>query len=156
MAVLPIRKYGDDVLRRRTEPVTAFDDSLQTLIDDMVDTMYAAPGIGLAANQIGSCKRLAVIDLSVGKRAGELHVLINPEVAEVHGRLTEEEGCLSIPDFTETVVRPDRVLVTFLDRHGRPHAEWRAAELLSHTRSGRFDGDALAEYPGEPVRNRGR
>ena len=135
MAVLPIRKYGDDVLRRRTEPVTAFDDSLQTLIDDMVDTMYAAPGIGLAANQIGSCKRLAVIDLSVGKRAGELHVLINPEAAEVHGRLTEDEGCLSIPDFTETVVRPDRVLVTFLDRNGRPHEMWGEglmARAMSH------------------------
>ena len=123
MAVLPIRKFGDEGLRRRTEPVTSFDDPLQKLIDDMVDTMYAAPGIGLAANQVGVSKRVAVIDLSIGKRPGELHVLVNPEVDAVEGKMTEDEGCLSVPDFTETLVRPERVHVRFLDRNGEPDPE---------------------------------
>ena len=135
MAVLPIRKYGDEILRQPTEPVTEIDGAIQTLIDDMVDTMYAAPGIGLAANQVGSSRRVAVIDLSVGKRPGELHVLVNPELSEVHGRITEDEGCLSVPDFTETVVRPERVRVQFLDRNGVPRELWGEglmARAMSH------------------------
>ena len=119
MAVLPIVKYGNDVLRRRTEPVTVFDDALQKLIDDMVDTMYAAPGVGLAANQVAIAKRLAVIDLTVGKKPGNLHILINPEIVEMEGQITEEEGCLSIPDFVENVTRPERVKVRFTDRNGQ-------------------------------------
>lgn len=118
MAVLPIVKYGDPVLRTPTQPVTEIDERLQTLIDDMVDTMYAAPGVGLAANQVGISKRLAVIDLSVGKRPGELHVLINPEIVELEGEYTEDEGCLSIPDFTEAVTRPERAVVRYTDRNG--------------------------------------
>ena len=122
MAVLPIVKYGAEVLRRPAAPVqieSIATDRLQTLIDDMIDTMYAAPGVGLAANQVGVGQRLAVIDLSVGKRPGECHVLINPEIAEREGELTEEEGCLSIPDFTEIVTRPERVRMRYLDRHGK-------------------------------------
>ena len=119
MAVLPIVKYGDEVLRVPTERVETIDDALQKLIDDMVDTMYAAPGVGLAANQVGVSKRLMVIDLSVGKRPGELHVCINPEIVEVEGEQSEEEGCLSVPDFTEPVVRPERVVLRFLDRNGQ-------------------------------------
>ena len=118
MAVLPIVRYGDEVLRTPTEPVGLIDDSIQKLIDDMVDTMYAAPGVGLAANQVGVSKRLMVIDLSVGKRPGELHVCINPEIVELEGEVTEEEGCLSVPDFTEVVTRPERALLRYLDRHG--------------------------------------
>ena len=118
MAVLPIRKYGDDVLRLPTTPIAEIDASLQKLIDDMVETMYAAPGIGLAANQVGASKRLMVIDLSVGKRPNELHVFINPEMLEAEGELNEEEGCLSVPDFTETVQRPLRVKLRYLDRNG--------------------------------------
>jgi len=135
VAVLPIRKYGDEVLRRRTEPITAFDESLQKLIDDMVDTMYAAPGVGLAANQVGINRRVAVIDLSIGKRPGELHVLINPEIAEVHGRTTEDEGCLSVPDFTEALARPERVRLSFLDRNGEKRELWGEglmARAMSH------------------------
>jgi peptide deformylase len=135
LAVLPIVKYGNDVLRRRTEPVSIFDGELQKLIDDMVDTMYAAPGIGLAANQVGDSRRLAVIDLSVGKRRGELHVMINPEIDETEGKITEEEGCLSVPDFTETVSRPERVHVRFLDRNGQPRDLWGEglmARAMSH------------------------
>ncbi len=124
MAVLPIIKYGDDVLRRLTAPVTDFDDALQKLIDDMVVTMYAAPGVGLAANQVGVSKRLMVIDLSVGKRPQELHVFINAEIVERLGQITEDEGCLSIPDFTETVTRPERVKVRYLDRNGEQREMW--------------------------------
>ncbi|HSP35646.1 MAG TPA: peptide deformylase [Thermoanaerobaculia bacterium] len=118
MAVLPIVKYGSDVLRVPAQRVTVFDDTLQKLIDDMVDTMYAAPGIGLAANQVGVARRLMMIDLSVGKRSGELQVFINPEILEAEGELTESEGCLSVPDFSETVQRPARVRIAYRDRNG--------------------------------------
>ena len=127
MAVLPIVKYGADVLRKPAEPVrveSIGSDRIQTLIDDMIETMYAAPGVGLAANQVGVGQRLAVIDLSVGKRAGECYVLINPEIAETEGEITEEEGCLSIPDFTEIVTRPQRVQMRYLDRNGPPREMW--------------------------------
>jgi len=124
LAVLPIVKYGDDVLRRPTETVTAIDDSLQKLIDDMVETMYAAPGVGLAANQVGVSQRVAVIDTTVGKKPGQLHVLINPEIVDSFGEITEEEGCLSIPDFTEVLTRPDRVRVRYLDRNGDRRDMW--------------------------------
>jgi peptide deformylase len=119
VAVLPIRKYGDEVLRIPTQLVTGLDASLQKLIDDMIDTMYAAPGIGLAANQVGVSKRVMMIDLSVGKRANELHVCINPEIIEIEGQQFESEGCLSIPDFTETVTRPEHTTIRFLDRNGQ-------------------------------------
>jgi peptide deformylase len=124
LTVLPIRKYGDEVLRLATQPVTDIDAALQTFIDDMVDTMYAAPGVGLAANQVGVSKRLMVIDLSVGKRAGECHVFINPEMIDAAGGITEEEGCLSIPDFVEVVTRPERVKLRYLDRHGVTREMW--------------------------------
>jgi len=124
LAVLPIRKYGDDVLRRPAEPVTEIDATLQKLIDDMVETMYAAPGVGLAANQVGVSLRLMLIDLSVGKRPEELHVFINPEMIEAEGEITEEEGCLSIPDFVEVVTRPERVKLRFLDRNGVEREMW--------------------------------
>lgn len=135
MAVLPILKYGADVLRQPTARVTEFDDDLQRLIDDMVDTMYAAPGVGLAANQVGVSKRVMVIDLSVGKRPGELHVFINPEMVEAEGANTEDEGCLSIPDFAELVTRPTRARVRYLDRNGEPRefvGEGFMAKALCH------------------------
>jgi len=117
MAVLPIRKYGDPVLRERTTEVTEFDEALQKLIDDMVQTMYAAPGVGLA-------KQLMIIDLTVGENPEELHVMINPVIVESEGEITEEEGCLSIPDFVEIVTRPERVLVKYVDQHGTPKEMW--------------------------------
>jgi len=135
LAVLPIRKYGDEVLRRPADTVVDIDDALQKLIEDMIETMYAAPGVGLAANQVGVSKRLAVIDTSVGKRPGELHVLINPEIIEVAGEMTEDEGCLSIPDFVETVSRPQRVKARYLDRNGVPRemsGEGLLARALCH------------------------
>jgi peptide deformylase len=124
VAVLPIVKYGADVLRRPTDLVSGIDEPLQKLIDDMVDTMYAAPGVGLAANQVGVSKRLMIIDLSVGKRAGELHVFINPQITAAEGEITEEEGCLSIPDFVEVVTRPERVRLRYLDRNGEEREMW--------------------------------
>lgn len=130
MAVLPIVKYGDPVLRNPTQPVGEIDAALQKLIDDMVDTMYAAPGVGLAANQVGVGKRLTVIDLTVGKKPGNLHILINPELVEMEGQITEEEGCLSIPDFVENVTRPERVKVRFTDRNGQQR-EMRGEGLMA-------------------------
>ena len=124
MSVLPIRKYGDEVLRLPARPVEEIDESLQRLIDDMIDTMYAAPGVGLAANQVGVARRLMVIDLSVGKRPGECHVFINPEIVDTEGEVTEEEGCLSIPDFVEVVTRPERVKLRYLDRNGQEREMW--------------------------------
>src|SRR5258708_40367418 len=106
MPVLPIVKYGDPVLRQPTQPVTEIDEPLQKLIDDMVATMYAAPGVGLAANQVGVSKRLAVLDLSVGKKPGGLHILINPPKGEAGGAVTEEGGCPSLPDLGAGVDRP--------------------------------------------------
>jgi peptide deformylase len=124
VTVLPIRKYGDPVLRRPTERVDAIDTDLQKLIDDMMETMYAAPGVGLAANQVGVSKRLMLIDLTVGKRPGELHVCINPEIVESIGTQREDEGCLSVPDFVEEVTRPERVKLRFQDRSGTEREMW--------------------------------
>jgi peptide deformylase len=122
--ILAIRKYGDEVLRLPAKPIAELDDALQRLIDDMIETMYAAPGVGLAANQVGVPKRLMLIDLSVGKRPGECHVFINPEIIESEGEITEEEGCLSIPDFVEIVTRPERVKLRYLDRQGQQREMW--------------------------------
>jgi peptide deformylase len=114
----PIVRYGVSVLQKPAAPVTELTDDLQKLIDDMIETMYAAPGIGLAATQIDVPLRVCVIDLSVGKRGGELHVLINPEFVERDGMQLEEEGCLSVPGFTATVARPQRAVVRARDRQG--------------------------------------
>jgi peptide deformylase len=124
LAVLPIVKYGADVLRRPAEKIVDIDDALQKLIDDMIETMYVAPGVGLAANQVGVSKRMMMIDLSVGKRPGELHICINPEIVEREGEQQEDEGCLSIPDFTETVTRPARAKLRYLDRNGTERELW--------------------------------
>ena len=117
--VRPIVRYGAHVLAAPAAPVTAFDDDLQRLIDDMIETMYAAPGVGLAAPQIGVALRVATIDLSVGKRGGELFTLVNPVFVERDGMQLEEEGCLSVPGFNATVARAARVVVRALDRTGQ-------------------------------------
>jgi peptide deformylase len=148
MAVLSIRKYGDPVLRDPAAPVTGFDDALQTLIDDMVDTMYAAPGVGLAANQIGVARRLMVIDLSVGEKPDQLHVFINPEITHTEGSITEEEGCLSIPDFVEIVTRPEKLTVRYLDREGSERtmdAEGLMARAICHEID-HLDGTLFIDY----------
>ena len=116
--IRPILRYGDRGLATAASAVTQFDDDLGRLIDDMVETMYAAPGIGLAATQIGIPLRVFVIDLSVGKKNGDLISLVNPEFVERDGMQLEEEGCLSVPGFNATVLRPNRVVVRGCDREG--------------------------------------
>jgi peptide deformylase len=118
--IRPILRYGERALHQTAEPVAAFDDELQRLIDDMIETMYAAPGIGLAATQVGVPQRVFVVDLSVGQTAGELIVMVNPEFVEREGTQFEDEGCLSAPGFNATVVRPARAVVRGLDRRGEP------------------------------------
>ena len=113
-----IRRYGDRVLSQPAAPVIHFDDDLRRLIDDMIETMYAAPGIGLAANQVGVAQRVFVVDLSIGRSSGDLIALANPEFVERDGMQLEEEGCLSVPGFNATVVRPSRVVVKGRDREG--------------------------------------
>jgi peptide deformylase len=115
----PIVRYGESGLQSPALAVENIDADLQHLIDDMIQTMYAAPGIGLAAPQIGVARRVCVIDLSVGKRGGEVLALVNPEFVERDGMQLEEEGCLSIPGFSATVARPARVVVRALDREGK-------------------------------------
>jgi peptide deformylase len=116
--IRPILRYGERPLHMPAADVTAFDDPLQRLIDDMIETMYAAPGIGLAATQIGVLLRVFVIDLSVGRSAGDLIVMVNPTFVEREGSQLEEEGCLSAPGFNATVVRPKRAVVSGLTREG--------------------------------------
>ena len=114
----PILKYGDPVLHQPAAPVAAITDDTQTLIDDMIETMYAAPGVGLAATQVGVAQRIFVVDLSVGQKASDLIVMINPEIVAREGLQMESEGCLSVPGFEATVVRPERAVVKGLDRRG--------------------------------------
>jgi len=121
MAVLPIRKLPDPVLREKAEDVTEINGEMQRLIDDMAETMYAAPGLGLAANQVGVRRRLIVFDVS--HREGsprDLQVLLNPCITAGEGEITREEGCLSVADFSAEVKRHARVTVTGLDRQGKP------------------------------------
>jgi peptide deformylase len=116
--IRPILKYGDSPLHRPAEPVAGITPEIDRLVDDMIETMYAAPGIGLAAPQVGEALRIFVVDLSVGRDPAGLLVMINPEVVEADGMQLEEEGCLSVPGFNATVVRPSRVVMTALDRQG--------------------------------------
>lgn len=118
MALRRIVTYGTPVLRQRTKEVASVDGELQQLIDDMVETMYAAPGVGLAANQVGSPHRLFVANPSDDRDPSKLLVVINPEIVESDGEFANEEGCLSIPDYREEVRRARRVLLRGLDRQG--------------------------------------
>jgi len=135
MAVLPIRIYPDPVLRVRCRAVAAVDDRLRKLAADMIETMHAAPGIGLAAPQVGAEVRLAVLDLSVGEDPAQVHVLINPEVVHREGMETDVEGCLSLPGISDKVDRPTAVRVRALDLAGSPvelAAEGWLARALCH------------------------
>jgi peptide deformylase len=123
MSILAIHVIPDALLRQKAEPVTSFDSALHTLIDEMFETMYAAPGIGLAAPQIGVMKRIAVVDVSSREdEEDETPIaLINPEIVWSSEEMsTYQEGCLSIPDVYEDVVRPEKIRVRFLDRDGKP------------------------------------
>jgi len=135
MAVRKIRTYPEDVLKQKTEPVREFDSELQKLIDDMIETMYAAPGVGLAANQVGVSKQVTVIDVSSRDETSSLIVLVNPEIVHEEGEDSCEEGCLSIPEYTTIVKRAEKVKVRGLDRNGAPlevEAEGLLARALQH------------------------
>jgi peptide deformylase len=119
MALRPIVLYPDPVLLRPTEPVVSVDDEIRALVRDMVDTMYAAPGIGLAANQVGAAKRVCVVDLSVGETPGELKVFINPRIVASSGSEVAEEGCLSFPEIHLDIERAFTATVEAEDLDGR-------------------------------------
>ena len=116
--IRPILKYGDATLHDPAAPVETITPEIDGLIEDMIATMYAAPGIGLAAPQVGVPLRVIVVDLSLGRDPNGLIVVVNPVFIERDGMQLEEEGCLSVPGFNATVVRPARVVLRGLDRHG--------------------------------------
>jgi peptide deformylase len=118
--IRPILKYGASLLHAKARAVDAVTPDIERLIDDMIETMYAAPGVGLAATQIGVPLRIFVVDVSVGRDPNGLITLINPEFVERDGVQLEEEGCLSVPGFNATVMRPMRAVIKGLDRHGEP------------------------------------
>jgi peptide deformylase len=138
MAIREIKKFPDPVLRKKTTPVGNIDNDLCRLIDDMVETMHAAPGVGLAANQVGVPLQVAVIDIGSHEEEGKKHplvVLINPELVAQEGAIVSEEGCLSVPDFTENVKRAARVKVRAKDRTGKAfelEADGLMAKALQH------------------------
>ena len=135
MALLEIKKYPEKILREKTDSVSEFNDELQRLIDDMIETMYAAPGVGLAANQVGISKQVAVIDVSLRDEESSLIVLINPEIVHAEGEESSEEGCLSIPEYTTIVKRASKVRVRGLDREQKSFevdAEGLLAKALQH------------------------
>ena len=117
----PIVKFGDRILNDRAAAVSEITADVDAVIEDMITAMHAAPGVGLAAPQIGVPLRICIVDLSVGRRSEDLRVMINPEFVERQGTQLEEEGCLSLPGFTATVLRPKRATIRALDREGREH-----------------------------------
>lgn len=127
MSTYQIRVFGDPVLKQRATEVTEINGSLARVVDDMVETMYQAPGIGLAAPQVGIQKRFFVFDIDDGRGP---QTLINPEIVESHGEWTFEEGCLSVPGMYFPIIRPKQVLLRGLDLDGNP-LEIEADELLA-------------------------
>src|SRR4029079_7050068 len=119
--IRPILKYGDSGLHEKARPVDGLTPDIDRLVDDMIETMEAPPGVGLAAPQIGVSLRIFVVDVSVGRDPDGLIVMINPEFVERDGVQLEEEGCLSVPGFNATVVRPSRAIVKGRDRNWEEH-----------------------------------
>ncbi len=117
MAKLPILLYPSSLIRKKSLPVTSINGELQRLIDDMVETMYAAPGVGLAAPQVGALKQIIVLDPHDDRKSTRPLALINPELVAADGQIVEEEGCLCIPDLREGVPRFKRVVVKAYDRN---------------------------------------
>jgi peptide deformylase len=118
--IYPIVRYGNPVLEKPASPVTIFDDKLKALVDDMFESMYEAHGVGLAAPQIGISKRLAVIDVTFKEDPDAKLVLVNPQIIHKEGKQAQSEGCLSVPDFRESVTRAKKVTIRAQDVHG----EW--------------------------------
>jgi peptide deformylase len=151
--ILDIKKYGEPVLARVAEPVTEFDETLRKLVADMFETMYAAPGVGLAAPQVGVSKRLFIMDCSTTKEAAERVVLINPEIVVTEGSQKGDEGCLSFPGIFFEVERPVRVVARAQNVAG----EWfeidatnLAARCITHEND-HLNGVLFIDYLG-PIR----
>lgn len=128
--IYPIVKFGDPVLDTKAAPVTEFDASLRKLVEDMFESMYAAHGVGLAAPQIGISRRIAVIDVTFKEDPKQQLVLINPEIIHTEGKISQNEGCLSIPEFRENVTRPKKVTVRAQNAKGE-FFEHTGEELLA-------------------------
>jgi peptide deformylase len=148
MGVLDIRLYGDPVLRRKAEPIEGIDDEIRELAADMIDTMYEADGVGLAAPQIGLSIRMLVADAEHAEGEGAARVFINPEILEKDGEWKFEEGCLSIPGIRADVVRPERIVLRYLDLDGNEQVEemhelW--ARVLQHEID-HLDGKLFIDY----------
>jgi len=154
MAKLTILEFPDPRLRKKAVPVDVVDDELRTLVDDMFETMYAAPGIGLAATQVDVHRRLLVADVSSDK--SDPHVFINPEILEKDGVTVTEEGCLSVPGYYEEVKRADHIRVRYLDREGREcesEFEGLLAVCVQHEID-HLDGKLFVDYLSEAKRSR--
>ena len=154
MALLQILEFPDPRLRTRALPVTHVDTALRTLIDDMFETMYAAPGIGLAATQVNVAKRVLVLDLS--EKHDQPLALINPEVLERTGVEETEEGCLSVPGYFDKVTRAEKIRVRALDRNGKQldfEAEGLLAVCIQHEID-HLDGKLFVDYLSELKRTR--
>ena len=159
MARLTILEYPDPRLRTRAAPVTVFDSALSRLIDDMFETMYAAPGIGLAATQVNVHRRVVVMDIS--EDGNQPLVFINPEVRVLEGGTREySEGRLSVPGFHELVMRPENIVVSALDRDGNPfelHPDGLLAVCIQHELdhlNGKLFVDYLSELKRERIRKK--
>lgn len=154
MAKLTILEFPDPRLRKKAAPVEQVDDALRELIDNMFETMYAAPGIGLAATQVDVHRRLLVADVSADK--SEPHVLINPEILEKDGVAVTEEGCLSVPGYFEEVKRAEHIRVRFLNRDGdavEMEAEGLLAVCIQHEMD-HLEGKLFVDYLSEAKRSR--
>ena len=135
MSILRIHEYPDEVLKRVADPVQNVDGKLQTLIEDMFETLYAAPGLGLAAPQVGAPIQLFVYDMGIREGEHERKIIINPTIVEQEGEIAEEEGCLSLPDYREVVKRAARVLLKGYDCDGKEialEAKGLEARLFQH------------------------
>ncbi len=135
MSLLPILKFPDPVLRQKAKKISVFDDSLEPLITDMIDTMYDAPGVGLAAPQVGESIQLIVVNASQEEDGKESMVMINPEIIEKEGKQVDEEGCLSVLDLTADVKRSQKITVRYQDTTGTElelTVEDRFAIVLQH------------------------
>jgi peptide deformylase len=146
--ILEIVKYGDPVLTERADEVTEFDENLRKLVDNMFETMYGAPGVGLAAPQVGVLKRLFVMDCSSGRNKEQKVVLINPVIETEEGEQVGEEGCLSFPGIFVQVTRPQRVVVRARDTDGSPFTldiMELEARCVAHE-TDHLDGELFIEY----------
>ena len=154
MTKLRILEFPDPRLRKKAAPVAAVDDAVRTLIDDMFETMYEAPGIGLAATQVDVHRRVLVADLSQEKN--EPHVLINPAILEKDGATVTEEGCLSVPGYYDEVERAEHIKVRYLDRDGNEQEseiEGLLAVCVQHEMD-HLEGKLFVDYLSEVKRQR--